>query len=908
MAAYKDKVAKSLYPADCERLKTWRKTFTQPLEDHEIARLQQLSEQVDALWAEHVQALIRDRATTEDPLHLWPDTAEDPPASARAAKEATRRKGLLNEDSNLATPYRRLKLVMDYWCALWFWPIQHSASLPTREQWWTEIGAILEGSVVDLSPQTSFDFTDAPEPQACLPEVAPDLFGRPQPNLEFPVTGPTLHDKYGQLRIGKLREQFPRIRQVETLAATRRFLHWELSFADVFARRGRFDLVLGNPPWLKVEWNEAGILGEANPLFAIRKLSATQLTTLRAEAFDRFPGLQAAWTGELEEAEATQAFLNAVQNYPLLQGMKANLYKCFLPLAWNLAGRLGVVGLLHPESPYDDPEGGALRDAIYARLRMHFQFQNELKLFEIGNRNKFGVNIYGPEQPKPSFDLLANLFSPITIDACYAHDGAGMVNGIKNDQDEWNTAGHADRIVRIGDPQLRVFAQLYDEPGTPPRHARLPTLHAGHLAGVLEKLAAWPRRLADLGNDYFSTQQWNETLQQDDGTISRNADRSAPFADHAEDWILSGPHFFIANPLFQTPKGVCPTHRAYDGIDLEAIPDDYLPRSNYRPMDDRAEYRRRTPRVSWVEPGETEAKPVTEYFRYIHRRRIGPSSERTLCSALMPPNSAHIHTVISFAFKNSKKLVNLAGLTASTIFDFFVKSTGLPDLWATTLEKLPYFDSESIQLRTLSLNCLTNHYAPLWAEVYTADFNRQRWSQPDNPRLPQDFFARLTPDWQRDCALRTDYARRMALVEIDVLVAQALGLTLDELLLIYRVQFPVMQGYERDTWYDSHGRIVFTNSKGLVGVGLPRKAGRRDPQCRITTPDGQTRDGQFGWDDVKDLPDGSLVQQWIEDDTLPTGPYTKERRYTAPFARASREDDYRIAWAFFEPKTAGRTT
>src|SRR5690606_32216042 len=93
----------------------------------------------------------------------------------------------------------------------------------------------------------------------------------------------------------------------------------------------------------------------------------------------------------------------------------------------------------------------------------------------------------------------------------------------KNASGQWNTAGHRDRIVRVDDEALAIFARLYDEPGTPPRRARLPALHAGTLRSVLGKLARWPRRLADLGEDYFSTVMWDETMQQKDGTIVRRS-------------------------------------------------------------------------------------------------------------------------------------------------------------------------------------------------------------------------------------------------------------------------------------------------------------------------------------------------------------------------------------------------
>jgi hypothetical protein len=875
MAGYKDQTAKALYAKEFERLEKWRKEFCAPLQPHELKLLKELSAVVDDLWQEHAAWLARDRRRTEDPLPLWPDgTPLTPSATGTAKKDEIRRQGLWNRDEDEATPFRRLKLVLDYWCALWFWPIQPEVPLPSREEWWQAVSAILRGNIVDLTVQPVFDFLATPQQQSPSSEAGGLLAEQP--------AGPRLHDRFGNLRISRLREHFRHIRQVEQIAERRRFFHWELAFADIFRGRGGFDLILGNPPWLKVEWEEAGILGEKNPLFAIRKLSASEINTLRAETFGDFPGMQLAWLAELEEAEATQAFLNGVQNYPMLKGIQTNLYKCFLPIGWRISREAGVAGFLHPEGIYDDPKGGLFREATYSRLRLHFQFQNEKKLFPIGNRNKFGINIYAGPASRLRIRHVCNLFLPVTIDANYEHDGLGPVPGVKTAEDEWELKGHADRMLDVDDRTLSLFAKLYDEPGTQPHHARLPALHAGTLIEVLEKLACYPRRLGDLGDSYFSTVMFDETYAQRDGTIRRDTG----FVDAASDWVLSGPHFFVANPFHQTPKRNCNTHRAYDIIDLEAIPDEYLPRTNYRPMADRAEYLRRTPRVSWVDPGHSAPRPVTDYYRLAFRRQLSQSGERTLLSAIVPPDVGHIHPVLSFTFRDREDLVNFAGQTASVVYDFFIKSTGRGDLYESTLKLLPLLNRDPRRdSRLLALACVASPWRSLWENWHVGQEKARSGLQ--------------TP-WKREAALRAPYARRKALVEIDVLVAQELGLTLEELLLIYRVQFPVMQQYERDTWYDTHGRIIFTSSKGLVGVGLPRRGSRSTPELTIERPNGRQTKGHFGWEDVRNLEAGSRVSVTVMDDTLPGGPHPRLRVWEAPFITANREEDYRIAWEFFE--------
>ena len=76
---------------------------------------------------------------------------------------------------------------------------------------------------------------------------------------------PDLRDRHGELRITKLRKSFTH-QTFESIAHKTLFHHWELAFPDIFADQGGFDLVIGNPPWIQIQWNEGGILGERYPL------------------------------------------------------------------------------------------------------------------------------------------------------------------------------------------------------------------------------------------------------------------------------------------------------------------------------------------------------------------------------------------------------------------------------------------------------------------------------------------------------------------------------------------------------------------------------------------------------------------------------------------------------------------
>ena len=861
MCAYTDKVIKGLEPEKIATIKKWNKNFTKPLTDSEADDVLRLCNQIDALWDAHTQLRAEIKDKTTDPLSVWGQAQDEEhqPTTIRD-KDRIYDSLYLSKGGSNASPYARLKAVMDYWCALWFWPIDKADELPNRMEFLWDVNMLLGVGVVDTSGRKG------------RPEGQLSMFD----DLDLDPYARELSDrygKYGAVNLDQLRADFPRLRIANEVAEQQKFFHWELEFSDVFENRGGFDLVVGNPPWIRLEWQEELLLGDHNPLLVVKKIGATQATKMRSDLLNNSI-IRAQYLREYESITGQQVFNNSIGNYPLLTGTP-NLYKCFLPQAWTFGNNQGVAAFIHPDGVYDDPKGGPLRRMLYSKLRKHFMFVNELKLFaEVHHNTTFSLNVYGASLPgnSVSFDTLHNLYSVDTVEQCYDQSITGNAPGIK-DENGWCTQGHPDRIIHITEKQLRLFAKLFDDSNAW-KEARLTPLHVRQLVDVLQVFVDAKQTISSLGRHAFTDNGWHETYAQQDGTTVAQVQ----FPASAEGIIYSGAHVGVANPYHQTTRRNYRVNSDYDKVDLMEIPNDYMIRTKYQVDCSMDIYRSRVATTPW-------GTKLTDEFRLINREMVGTTSERTLTCAIAHSAIAHVNTVFSLALENSVDISALAGLTASVPYDFLVKSIGKGHVNYSTTMLYPIFPAKDIPgicCRALILNCLTKYYSPFWQECWQDAFSSDSWSKQDSRLRPSRFTA-LTPEWTWDTPLRTDYERRQALVEIDVLTAMALGMTLDQLKTIYRIQFPVLQQYEADTWYDANGRIVFTNNRGLTGVGFDR------------------REWESG---IKGAPAGKKFYRTITDDTQPGGPVQRTIEYVAPFDKCDREKDYETAWEYFSKQNA----
>jgi hypothetical protein len=189
------------------------------------------------------------------------------------------------------------------------------------------------------------------------------------------------------------------------------FFHWDLEFAQVFADRGGFDVVLGNPPWERIKLQEQehfvdipAIRDAPNKAARAEQIAAWRRGT--PEQQQRIAQYDAA----LSRAEAESRFVRGSGRFPLTAVGDVNTYALFAELSRTLLAPDGRAGIIVPTGIATDDGAKAFFGDLIARRQIIslYDFENREKLFaDVDSRYKFSLLTIGAAQAAPRFVFFA---------------------------------------------------------------------------------------------------------------------------------------------------------------------------------------------------------------------------------------------------------------------------------------------------------------------------------------------------------------------------------------------------------------------------------------------------------------------------------------------------------------------
>ena len=775
-SAVEAKEARGLAPEAAVALKEWRKSITNKPGRRQVDSLVELAHRVESLWQLTLRRLQIAEAEARRNIPLWGrGEQEHTQAVTREQIEAT-----LNDQNGA---YQRLRRVVEAWAAFWFWPLTGTDGVtpPTLDQWIEAVQALLGRE--PEARKKSRGMTPLGEGSNWE-----DLNAAEELNLGFA----------GAVDVEQVLKSHPWLWVCETVAKQQGFFHWDLDFATVFARGG-FDLQLGNPPWVRPRTDVDALLAEGDPWWQLALKPSEEMRNAKRRSTLTIPGIRDLVVSATADVVVTAEYLGSAEAFPILSGLQPDFYRCFMHQTWMHASARGVVTLVHPESHFTDEKAGLLREHTYLRLRRHWQFINELMLYEVDHHVRFGVHVYGRYGEEVDFLMASCLYRPDTVERSLKHDGSGDEPGLKDPEGNWDLRPHRSRILNVTDATLQTWHDLLEDPSIPVRHTRMAYTVNRAVAGVLETLARQPRARS-LPIEF--SPGWHETADRRKGYFETRW--GAP--NSWKDVILQGPHLYVATPMYKAVNPSMKNKLDWSEVDFEKLPPDAIPVTAYKPVGNRERYD--------LDYTQWESGSARKYYRIAWRAMGVSTNERTLFAALIPPGAAHPNGVFSIGLPQSSLefLCVLSGFMSSLISDYVVRCVPKSGIYLPTVKQLPVLIDHPLQrvlvLRCLRLNCVADAYADLWQSVYREAFAGDRWTG-GLARANRPDLGAIAPNWTVKTPLRIAEDRRQALVEIDALVALMLDVRADQLCTIYSTQFAVLYGYDhKDNVYDANGRLV----------------------------------------------------------------------------------------------------
>ena len=752
-------------------LKTWRREITKALSTTQALRLTAMARRVEVLWEMTLRRLRVAEAEASRRIDLWGREAQGDAGSTVSREDI---------EAYLAAPgsaYRRLRLVMDAWCALWFWPLTTDVTPPSLDEWLDALEGLLGKQVKDAkgTDGTLVDASSWAELET-MEEVELGLAGARKVQ--------SVVDDHEWLTV------------VQEVAEAQGFFHWELDFATVFARGG-FDLQVGNPPWVRPTVDLNSLLSDGDPWWSLSNKPSVAVKKERMPITLARSGVLRTVLDGTAEVIVLSEILGDPSVYPLLSG-QPDLYRAFMCQVWEHQSEHGISSLIHMETHFTDAKTPELRAATYRHLRRHWQFINELQLFDIDHHNAYGIHVYGMEQ-SPSFLHAASLYHPETVQRSVKHDGSGEEPGFKDPRTgSWDLRPHAARIESIDEAALKTW-QLVTESDDWHSTPMVSSVNSA-ASRTLATLAVQPR----IGSlDLQFSAGWHETSDFEKGRFEKLWGPAS-----WSDAILQGPHLHVSTPLYKQPNESMKHNLDWTSTDLEALSTSAQPITQYKPAGDRVTYDRLY--THWND------SPARDHYRIAWRRRAANTGERTLIPTIVPPGVAHVDPVFSAGLPDGQltNLLIVEGVASTILADFQIRSRARNDIRGTDFNLLPSLPLSttlkySVLLRTLRLNCVTEAYANLWAACWDEVFLA------DAPILERYDERPIGPMWTVDTPLRRAEDRRNAQAEIDVMVAMMLGVPIEDLCTIYRTQFAVLYDYDHGRGqgayvFDANGRQLPT--------------------------------------------------------------------------------------------------
>jgi hypothetical protein len=331
-------------------------------------------------------------------------------------------------------------------------------------------------------------------------------------------------------------------------------------------------------------------------------------------------------------------------------------------------------------------------------------------------------------------------------------------------------------------------------------------------------------------------------------------------------------HINIANPIAKYPSrpGV------YSDVDLGSLDDDFLPSSFFSPGED-CIFRKSV--NSFTFDGDSNKKIFGNY-KYVNRKLAKAADSRTLISSILPPNCVHTDSLFSISFDDNNLLLTLVGASHSIIYDFLIRTVNKDNVRHELIGKLPILRGNFGRLvsnRALRLNCLTNIYSDLWIECSNSEICDDSWTSRDERLMGSSAASWSELDhkrWENIFSLTGDFERRQALLEIDILVAMAFGIEIEELIKVYEIHFTAFSNYERIDIYDSFGNRIPNTQR--------RDSGGKEARDAFADYDGSS----------------SVIVSWEIDN----GNRTVTKTFYPPFTHVDRFEDYKTAYRVFSER------